>query len=204
MRAHTSTLVVVMLLLAFLQACGRGPAPTQSNEARATGLAQTAAALLTATAAASVTPVPPTATATETATAEPTATSTLTTTPPIDTPTPQVEAAPCIDNATFVTDVTVPDRTQFAPGTAFVKTWRIRNSGECAWSTDYQFRLISGSAMGAVPVNLTSAVPPGANVDISVSLVAPTGSGTYVGRFQLFTPAGEAFGTKPYVEIIVP
>ena len=36
--------------------------------------------------------------------------------------------------AEFVTDVSVPDGSQVPPGTAFVKTWRIRNSG--SWHLD--------------------------------------------------------------------
>ena len=37
-------------------------------------------------------------------------------------PVPRVQAAIC-DHVQFVSDITAPDGTTFAPGTAFTKTW---------------------------------------------------------------------------------
>ncbi|HGJ66308.1 TPA: hypothetical protein ENS27_13160, partial [bacterium] len=39
--------------------------------------------------------------------------------------------------AGFVADVTVPDGTSFAPGAAFIKTWRLKNIGTCTWTGKY-------------------------------------------------------------------
>ena len=51
--------------------------------------------------------------------------------------------------AQFIADVTVPDGTNFAPGTAFKKTWRLKNIGTCAWSsTDVSLIFDSGQNMG--------------------------------------------------------
>ena len=36
----------------------------------------------------------------------------------------------------FVTDVTIPDGTVLQPNETFVKTWRIKNIGTCAWNTN--------------------------------------------------------------------
>ena len=49
------------------------------------------------------------------------------------TPTPveDVETGDCTLNASFVTDITIPDDTQTAPGAPFVKGWRIENTGTC-------------------------------------------------------------------------
>ena len=47
-------------------------------------------------------------------------------------------------------------------------------------------------------------VDPGDSIDISLELVAPGEPGTYRGQWQLSTTNGELFGTKPYVQIIVP
>ncbi len=41
------------------------------------------------------------------------------------------------DNATYVSDVTIPDRTIMTPGQPFVKTWAVTNSGACAWTSGY-------------------------------------------------------------------
>jgi hypothetical protein len=111
---------------------------------------------------------------------------------------------PGTNDSAFVADVNIPDGTHFAPGTAFTKTWRLRNDGECPWTTAYQLRNIGGDPMGGAPTNLTAEVPPGGTIEISVALVAPASNGTHVSRWQLHTPDGTPFGTRPYVEIIVP
>ena len=63
--------------------------------------------------------------------------------------TQSAQAATCYW-AQFIADVTVPDGTNFAPGTAFKKTWRLKNIGTCAWnSTDVSLIFDSGEKMGA-------------------------------------------------------
>ncbi len=190
-------------LLATALACGRAGIPTPSAAQRATGLAQTAAVLLTSTAAAGFTP----ASATPPPTATPLPTTSSTATVPAATPvpaTPTVMPTPCTNDSAFVTDVNVLDGTHFAPGAAFTKTWRLRNDGVCTWTTAYTFRRVSGESFGAASVNLLNEVPPGATVDLAVPMTAPGSNGTFTGEWQLHDPAGEAFGTKPYVQILVP
>ena len=189
----------------WLARCWRAATPTSSGPSvsdRATGLAQTAAALLTSTAAASFTPMTPTVppTADRHANAQP---------PPRarhqyagahhDT------ATPCTNNdAAFVSDVTIPDGTHIAAGVAFTKTWRLSNSGQCPWTTAYTLRNVGGELMGGATLNLPHGVPAGATLDLSIAFVAPAGAGKHISRWQLFTPEGVAFGTKPFVQIMVP
>jgi len=52
------------------------------------------------------------------------------------------------DQAAFV-DETIPDGSQFPPGTAFTKTWTLRNAGSCAWNADYDVVFSSGNPMNA-------------------------------------------------------
>ncbi len=53
---------------------------------------------------------------------------------PLATPTPRPTPTPNIKyEATFVTDVTIPDYTRLDPGTTFVKTWRVMNIGNLPW-----------------------------------------------------------------------
>jgi hypothetical protein len=199
---------LLAILIASL-ACATSSTPPPDTSSRATSLAQTAAALLTSTAQASITPVTATLPPTNTA-LPPTATATVPPTVAPITPessaTPTSAAPPCTgeDDSDFVADVNVPDGTHFAAGTAFNKTWRLRNSGDCTWTTAYQIRHVGDHDMSGADTNLPNDVPPGASVDITVSLIAPAGTGTFISRWQLFTPGGVAFGTKPYVEIIVP
>lgn len=108
-------------------------------------------------------------------------------------PTPTAKPVPC-HRIEFVMDVTVPDGTMYAPGTSFVKTWRLRNVGSCTWTPDYSLVFRGGNAMGASGVvHLNSTVYPGQNVDVSVTLTAPAGQGTYEGLWSLRSPGGVLF-----------
>jgi len=114
-------------------------------------------------------------------------------------------AATCADDSEFVSDVTVPDGTPFAPNTFFQKTWRVRNSGTCSWDALYHFGFLSGERMsGPRSAPLGNEVQPGEEVELSVMLIAPAEAGTYQGQWQLFAPDGTPFGTGPYVLIVVP
>lgn len=195
----------VAALVGALLACGPASAPAPSAADRATNLARTAAFVLTSTAAA-VTPA--TATTPPTGTAPPAATFTASPVPVVAAttalPTPAFSPTPCENDLAFVSDVNVPDGTHFAPATGFVKTWRLRNDGACTWTTAYTFRYVSGDALGGAAINLPHEVPSGATVDLAVPMTAPAGAGTFTGQWQLHSPAGTAFGTKPFVQIAVP
>ena len=109
-------------------------------------------------------------------------------------PATQPPPAGC-DRAQFVSDVTVPDGTTFAPGAAFSKTWRLRNSGTCTWTTSYSLVFESGEKMGGPDsVNLPKSVAPGQTVDVTVSLTAPNSAGTYRGYWKFANSSGVKFG----------
>jgi len=134
-----------------------------------------------------------------------------------DPPSFDAVAATCVDDSEFVTDVTVPDGTHFAPGAIFRKTWRLRNSGTCTWDDSYRLAFLSGDRMSgprSAPLGdqdlrpdtlgLFPVVQPGEEIDLSVMLIAPAAEGTHRGQWQLFAPDGTPFGTKPFVQIQVP
>ena len=127
--------------------------------------------------------------------------------PPVatDTPVPDVSGpGGCTLNSAYVADVTVPDNTEFAPGEAFAKAWRVRNSGTCTWETGTRLVFVSGEPMdGAAAVDVPP-VAPGSTTDVSVDLVAPAEPGTYRGNWQLRAPDGTGFGSVVYVQIVVP
>ena len=92
--------------------------------------------------------------------------------------------------AQFVADVTVPDGTTYAPGTAFKKTWRLKNIGTSAWS-DVSLIFVSGEKMGApTSAALPTTVNVGATVDISVDMTAPASGGHYFGYYKLKSASG--------------
>jgi hypothetical protein len=107
------------------------------------------------------------------------------------------------NNSLYVSDVTIPDGTLVAPGQAFVKTWKFQNSGTCAWASDYQIIFTSGKAMGGSTTAIGKAVSSGSNVNVSVSMLAPTSTGTYTGNWRLADASGTFFGAYVYVQIKV-
>src|SRR5512147_2675991 len=73
----------------------------------------------------------------------------------------------------YVSDVTIPDNTPVNPGQKFTKTWKLQNSGTCAWDAGFKFSNVSGDTMGGETYTLPSAVSAGAVTNISVDMVAP-------------------------------
>jgi hypothetical protein len=201
--------LICMMLMLTLSACRSSPPqngePTPEPEEVLTSAAQTAAANLTEFAR----PLP-TDTPAPTDTLEPTVTATATLADIAVTPTfPAAAVTPTGaptggDVAEFVADITVPDGTNYNPGEAFTKTWRLRNAGTNAWTTAYSLAFIGGAQMGGPnSVSLAGNVAPGSTVDISVNLVAPQESGEHRGFWKLRNAAGEFFDGAVYVEINV-
>jgi hypothetical protein len=124
-----------------------------------------------------------------------TPTSTVTGTPPTPTPTKTGTVVPAAcDRAQFISDVTVPDGTGFAPGIGFTKTWRLKNVGTCTWS-NYSIMFDSGDKMsGPDSAVIPTSVAPGQTVDITISLTSPTTQGTYRGYWKLKNNNGVPFG----------
>ena len=168
-------LSIIMLVGIVLSACG-GQATEQATETPTAVPATTAPP-----------PPPPTNTPTEEVV-------------PVtgDTPTPLPTAtelvpnnpADCVNKATFVTDVTIPDNSNVAAGASFVKTWRVQNAGTCTWWSGYTLTHYSQEAMSA-PASVSLPVTnPGQTADISIDLVAPNVAGEYQGNFVIKNPAG--------------
>ena len=204
-------IIGVPLLLLSLAACKPAtpsPTPTTNPSVLRTAAAQTASAFLTATAQAV-----PTQTATSTPDLQQTAMAqtqaALQTQAAAVTATPTTGITPTtdlslVDRATFVKDVTVPDGTDFKPGEAFTKTWRLQNNGTSTWNTNFALVFISGDKMsGPDRVNLTSTVTPGNQVDISVNLTAPAQPGRYRGYWKMVNTASKFVDDAVYVEIDV-
>lgn len=207
-------LIAIFGLMAFtLSACGEKQATTDTSEVNAiyTQAAATVGAKLTQTASA-YTNTPAVA---NTQVEQPTLGATRT---PLITNTPEFTSTPLViatkvptaqascDNMQFMSDVTIPDGSQVAPGSKFVKTWRIRNNGQCAWSTNY--RLIFGWSSDSwteirtsppAAVKLTKEVVAGGEYEVTVALTAPSRSGSYQAAFRLQNDKGYNFGTILYI-----
>jgi len=105
-------------------------------------------------------------------------------------PTATTVAAPTAscDLAQFVKDVTIPDGSTFAPGASFTKTWRLKNVGTCTWS-GYSLVFDSGDAMNGTTTTIGT-VAPGQEIDLSVTLTAPTTVGSYKGFWRIRNASG--------------
>ena len=114
----------------------------------------------------------------------------------------------------FVADVTIADGTRVAASERIVKTWRLRNDGEKPWPETCGLVFVKGDVMHEQSSVLIGAVQPGAEVDVSVPLIAPPLMGRFVGYWRLST-AGEAeehrqtlkllypFGQRVWVQLVV-
>jgi len=116
------------------------------------------------------------------------ATPTLTSTPLGFLPRPE----DCTDQAVLLEDVTIPDGTILAGGKSFTKTWRLKNTGTCPWDAGYSLVFLTGERMSApdsVPLTITL---PGASLDISVQLIAPSVNGSFMAVFALRNSLGQS------------
>ncbi|MGC9469163.1 MAG: NBR1-Ig-like domain-containing protein [Anaerolineae bacterium] len=120
------------------------------------------------------------------------------------TPTSETEEAECTLRAAYVEDVTIPDDTTVEPGETFIKTWRIRNSGTCAWESGTKLAHVSGDDLGGPASVSVPTTGPDAEIEVSVSMQGPEEPGTYRSDWQLETPDGQRFGGVFYVQIVVP
>ncbi len=199
---------IIFAVIATLILAACAPAtpiePTPDVLAIRTSAANTVVAEFTLTAAAfTPTSLPPTETPTPEPSPTATATEILTTDPTqaaLGTP------ASLCDNYIYVEDITILDGTSMTPGQDFVKTWKIKNTGDCTWGDGYVPIYSYGEKMNGVPVPLGVVVPPGGEVDVSVNFKAPTTIGEYSSYWQMVNPKGISFGTKEntlFVKIVV-
>jgi hypothetical protein len=204
-RRLTYMLGMVVISMMALTACGGGTptetvTPTADLNLIRTQAVQTFSADLTQTAI-----LAPTNTETSTPTVAPTfpALATSTGGTPLATQSTGGGTSASCYGMTYVSDVTIPDNTAVNPGQNFTKTWKIQNSGTCAWEAGFKFAYSSGNAMGGTTYTFPSAVAAGAVVEVSVPMTAPTTAGKAQGNWRMATAGGQPFGNEVYVLINV-
>lgn len=199
-------LQILILGALVLSACGATaatdipPTLTVNPDEIRTQAVQTFAADLTLTAQAAPTNTP---IATVTPLASFTAGATSTGGIGIGSTQPVVGATASCYGMAFVSDVTIPDNTPMTAGQTFTKTWKVKNSGTCAWDAGFKFAFTGGDAMGGTTYTVPSAVAAGAVTDISVAMTAPNKTGTIRGNWRMSTASGQFFGDEVYVQIVI-
>jgi len=207
MKRVSPVFTLVTIIIATGLACSMPLTPAVAPTATSVTLeaTNTSAPLATATTMPSISPL-------VTVTSRPT--TTAPTLPPTAFPATAVPAtntpAGTCNLAAFEGDINYTDDTVVPAGQNFDKKWRLRNNGTCTWTSGYKVVFVTGDAMGgAGSVQLTNGtVQPGASVNVSVNLTAPSAPGTYRGNFKLRSSDGSEFGIDPagsvfYVRIVV-
>jgi hypothetical protein len=205
MKPRNITITLLLCLLIAACAPQATPMPTPDIGAIQTAAAETVMSQIAATenAEASLTPAAsPTVSATAT-TGGPTATVTMTV-GVLSTPGLIGTPLGLCDDAIFISDVTIIDGSVMTPGQDFLKTWKVRNTGDCTWGAGYS--IIYGGyndKMSGVPAAIATPVVPNQEVDVSVQFKAPTRVGEYLSAWRMANPNGYAFGQFLFVKIIV-
>lgn len=106
-------------------------------------------------------------------------------------------------HATLVSDVTVPNGTEFEPGDTFTKTWEIKNSGACDWLNNFKFTFVGGNLFGSDTTKIRRFVKAGTTTNISLQMVAPSGSGSVTSSWQMADDTGALFGQVFTVQIVL-
>ena len=119
------------------------------------------------------------------------------------TPNPASQAFGC-NNLALIRDVTIPSGTEVRPGEHFTKTWQVSNTGTCDWLSGYRLVPVSGTSLAEDPVRVSNApVAPNEWRQLSVNMTAPDDNGTYTQYWQLSDGAGNTFGARLGVTIVV-
>ncbi len=140
---------------------------------------------------------------------QPEPTQILSTTTPIPTNTfvPTVtitptEIPPCINNLTFIEDVTIEDNTTVSAGSTMDKQWLVSNSGTCNWDSTYRLNWTGGETFGAAQEQTLFPARAGTQATLQIVFTAPTVEGTYESAWQAYGPDGIAFGDPVFITIL--
>ena len=117
---------------------------------------------------------------------------------------PETAAGPasCLNNFTFVSDLTVPDGMTITPNTNITKSWYVTNSGTCTWNSGYKVIYHSGDEVGKKKefdiLEPGAFIRPGESAVISAELIAPVKIGSsYSTYWAMKADTGEEFGAGP-------
>ncbi len=112
------------------------------------------------------------------------------------------------NDAAFVGE-TIRDKTEFTAGEDFSKAWQLQNTGTCKWDVGYTFTFLadvsSPDLVGRDVVirNSDETTATGHSQTFVIHLTAPARAGEYISYWKLKDAAGNFFGPRVYVDIIV-
>ncbi|NJC97868.1 MAG: hypothetical protein FIB03_16285 [Anaerolineae bacterium] len=116
---------------------------------------------------------------------------------------PTIDQSNCVNNLTFVEDLTIPDNSFVPFGSSVDKQWLVENSGTCNWNAGYRLRHVGGAVLGAPEEIALYPARSGTQATIQIIFTAPFTEGVYESSWQAFDPNGLAFGELIYLRILV-
>ena len=116
---------------------------------------------------------------------------------------PTTNPADCVNDLTFLEDLTIPDNMFATFGFALDKQWLVENSGTCNWNSAYRLRNIGGAALGAPEEIALYPARAGTQATLRILFTAPFTEGVYESAWQALDPNGSPFGDPIYIRIAV-
>lgn len=116
---------------------------------------------------------------------------------------PTIDQSNCVNNLSFVEDLTVPDNSFIPFGSLIDKQWSVENNGTCNWNAEYRLRHIGGAVLGAPEEIALFPARSGTRATIQITFTAPFEEGLYESAWQAFDPNGSPFGDPIYMRIVV-
>lgn len=112
------------------------------------------------------------------------------------------------NDAQYISD-TPEDGTVVTAGDKFTHAWQLQNTGTCNWDEGYTFAFLPDVSSSAIigydiTIKATDTVTePGHSQSFVVKLTAPTAAGEYKAYWRMKDDAGNFFGSRVYLDIVV-
>ncbi|XP_065070523.1 protein ILRUN-like [Rhopilema esculentum] len=103
----------------------------------------------------------------------------------------------------LVEDVTIKEGEVISPHTSFLKTWRIRNTGNERWPTQLRLVFTNGHNFANSTVIPVHPIDPGTTTDLTIPMMSPMDTGCFRGQWRLADISNNFFGDPLYVIINV-
>ena len=116
---------------------------------------------------------------------------------------PTTNPKDCVNDLSFISDVTIPDNTFVTYGSNIDKQWLVQNSGTCSWDSSYRLRHLGGAGLGAAEEAMLYPARAGTQATIQIVFTAPFTDGVYESAWQAYGPDGSPFGQPIYIRITV-
>jgi hypothetical protein len=116
---------------------------------------------------------------------------------------PTTNPKDCVNDLSFISDVTIPDNAFVTYGSSIDKQWLVQNSGTCSWDSSYRLRHLGGAELGAAEEAMLYPARAGTQATIQILFTAPFTDGVYESAWQAYDPGGNPFGQPIYIRITV-